>query len=147
MFLAVLVLIPALAGAAQQPSTDIGDINFPNSGTAEAQASFLRGVAALYNFWFDEAADEFKNAQEIDANFAMAYWGEAMSYNHPLWAEQDIAAAQAGLNVLFRDIRLQPFKHRGQRVGDGIAALRNRHVVVLATQCISNSHRIVQTFA
>ena len=94
MFVAALAVIPALAGAAQQPSTDIGDINFPNSGAPEAQASFLRGVAALHNFWFDEAADEFKNAQETDPSFAMAYWGEAMSYNHPLWAQQDIAAAR-----------------------------------------------------
>ena len=94
IFIAVVALIPALAGAAQQPSTDIGDINFLNSGAPEAQASFLRGVAALHNFWFDEAADEFKNAQEIDASFAMAYWGEAMSHNHPLWAQQDIAAAR-----------------------------------------------------
>jgi tetratricopeptide (TPR) repeat protein len=90
-----LALVPAMALAAQEPSTNIGDINFPNSGSPEAQGSFLRGVAALHNFWFDEAADEFKNAQEIDPNFALAYWGEAMSYNHPLWAEQDIAAARA----------------------------------------------------
>ena len=27
----------------------------------------------------------------------MAYWGEAMTYNHPLWAEQDPAAARAVL--------------------------------------------------
>ena len=93
--LVVLALVPALAVAAQQPSTNIGDINFPNSGSPEAQASFLRGIAALHNFWFDEAADEFQNAQEIDSDFAMAYWGEAMSHNHPLWAEQDIAAARA----------------------------------------------------
>ena len=92
-FLAAL-LAPAIALAAQQPSTNIGDINFPNSGSAEAQAPFLRGVAALHNFWFDEAADEFKNAQEIDPDFALAYWGEAISHNHPLWAEQDIAAAR-----------------------------------------------------
>ena len=93
--LAALFLVPALAfGYEQKPTTNIGDIHFENSGAPEAQASFLRGVAALHNFWFDEAADEFRNAQEIDPDFAMAYWGEAMSYNHPLWAEQDIAAAR-----------------------------------------------------
>ena len=95
VILALLALVPAMAVAAQdEPSTNIGDIDFPNSGAEAAQPSFLRGVAALHNFWFDEAAEEFKNAQEIDPNFALAYWGEAMSYNHPLWAEQDIAAAR-----------------------------------------------------
>jgi hypothetical protein len=24
----------------------------------------------------------------------MGYWGEAMAHNHPLWSEQDIAAAR-----------------------------------------------------
>ena len=91
---ATLALIPALAAAAQQPSTDLGDIDFPNSGAPEAQGAFLRGIAALHNFWFDEAADEFRNAQQIDPSFALAHWGEAMSYNHPLWAEQDLAAAR-----------------------------------------------------
>jgi len=91
-----LALLPTIA-LAQTPSTNIGDIDFPNSGSAEAQDSFLRGVAALHNFWFDEAADEFKNAQETDPDFALAYWGEALSYNHPLWAEQDIAAARQTL--------------------------------------------------
>ncbi len=90
----VLLMLPVMAMAAQQPSTSLGDINFLNSGAPEAQASFLRGVAALHSFWFDEATEAFKNAQETDPNFALAYWGEAMSYNHPLWAEQDIAAAR-----------------------------------------------------
>ena len=94
LILAVLAFVSAMAIAAQQPSTNLGDLNFPNSGAPEAQAPFLRGVAALHSFWFDEAAEAFKNAQEIDPNFALAYWGEAMSYNHPLWAEQDIAAAR-----------------------------------------------------
>ncbi len=95
----VLALMPTLA-MAQKPSTNIGDITFPNSGSSEAQGAFLRGVAALHNFWFDEAADEFRNAQEIDPDFALAYWGEAISFNHPLWAEQDIAAARQTLQRL-----------------------------------------------
>ena len=38
--------------------------------------------------------EAFKNAQEIDPDFALAYWGEAVSHNHPLWSEQDISAAR-----------------------------------------------------
>jgi tetratricopeptide (TPR) repeat protein len=96
-----LALMPALALAAPAGSgSDLGDITFPNSGAAGAQPSFLRGVAALHSFWFDEAAEAFRNAQEIDPAFALAYWGEAMSYNHPLWAQQDIASARAVLERL-----------------------------------------------
>ena len=91
-----LCVAPAGAQAAA-PETRMGVISFPNSGSREAQESFVRGVLALHNFWFEEAEEAFKKAQEIDPSFALAYWGEAMSYNHPLWAEQDVAAARAAL--------------------------------------------------
>jgi tetratricopeptide (TPR) repeat protein len=57
-------------------------------------------VKALHNFQFDEAAVAFKEAQAADAQFAMAYWGEAMSHNHPLWAQQDLAQAKEALERL-----------------------------------------------
>jgi tetratricopeptide (TPR) repeat protein len=95
--LSVLALVHAPALASE---TRMGTISFPNSGKAEAQESFIRGVLALHNFWFQEAEEAFKKAQAIDPGFALAYWGEAMSYNHPLWAEQDMAAAHAALQKL-----------------------------------------------
>ena len=89
------VLIVAAAGCggstqATQPSAlaglpaDLGVIDFPTSGSPEAQAHFLRGAAMLHSFGLEDAALEFRQAQELDPDFAMAYWGEAMSYNHPL---------------------------------------------------------------
>ena len=90
-----LLAVPAISFGSS--SSNLGAIDFPNSGSKEAQDAFLRGVAALHSFWFEEAGEAFKNAQETDPSFALAYWGEAMSYNHPLWAEQDIAAARAVL--------------------------------------------------
>jgi tetratricopeptide (TPR) repeat protein len=94
--LSALLLASGVALASESGS-DLGSIDFPNSGSPNAQAAFVRGVAALHSFWFEEASEAFQNAQEIDPNFALAYWGEAMSYNHPLWAEQDIASARAVL--------------------------------------------------
>lgn len=82
------------------PETRMGTISFPNSGKAEAQEPFIRGVLALHNFWFDEAEEAFKRVQEIDPGFALAYWGEAMSHNHPLWSQQDMPAARAALQKL-----------------------------------------------
>ena len=92
---AILLLTTGLVNARAQ--SDLGTITFQNSGSLEAQKSFGRGVSALHSFWYEEAAEAFRKAQEIDPNFALAYWGEAMSYNHPLWSEQDIAAAQQTL--------------------------------------------------
>jgi hypothetical protein len=57
----------------------LGTITFPTSGASSAQPLFLEGVKDLHNFQFDEAAVAFQKAEQLDPNFAMAYWGEAMS--------------------------------------------------------------------
>lgn len=72
----------------------LGKVEFPTSGSEKAQAHFLRGLAALHSFWYEEALDEFRAATKLEPDFAMGYWGEAMAHNHPLWSEQDISAAR-----------------------------------------------------
>ena len=81
-------------------SQELGTIEFPTSGAAGAQPAFIRGIKSLHSFEFADAADAFREAQKIDPGFAMAYWGEAMSFNHPLWAEQDLDAARKALDRL-----------------------------------------------
>ncbi len=87
----------SLAGSAAAQSA-LGTVHFPNSGKAEAQEAFQRGVAALHSFWYEEAEEAFRKAREIDPDFALAYWGEAISHNHPLWSEQDISAGREVLS-------------------------------------------------
>ena len=79
---------------------ELGSITFPTSGAAAAQPKFIEGVKDLHSFEFDEAAEAFHEAQRLDPNFALAYWGEAMSYNHPLWAQLDLPAARKALERL-----------------------------------------------
>jgi tetratricopeptide (TPR) repeat protein len=68
---------------------NVGNLNFPTSGSPEAQKHFLRGVAILHSFGWKQAIAEFQEAQKLDPDFAMAYWGETLCYNHPLATEQD----------------------------------------------------------
>jgi tetratricopeptide (TPR) repeat protein len=89
-----------LAHAQTPAAKELGSINFPTSAKPAAQSAFLTGTKALYNFEFDIAAEAFQEAQKADPSFALAYWGEAMSYNHPLWAQQDLAAARKVLERL-----------------------------------------------
>src|SRR5262252_4564579 len=98
--LAVAALSGATAWAQAPKAVELGSINFPTSAKPAAQAPFLTGVKALYNFEFDIAAEVFQQAEKADPDFALAYWGEAMSYNHPLWAQQDLAAARKVLERL-----------------------------------------------
>lgn len=78
----------------------LGEINFTVSGKAEAQPVFKKGLLFLHSFEYDDAAEEFQEAKKIDPGFVMAYWGEAMTYNHPLWREQDFDKGNLILNEL-----------------------------------------------
>ena len=80
----------------------LGKIDFPNSGAEAAQADFIEGMLYMHNFEYDEANAAFKRAQEIDPDFAMAYWGEALTYHHPLWNRQTKSAAEEALMRLGR---------------------------------------------
>jgi tetratricopeptide (TPR) repeat protein len=91
--LALIVLLCTAVQAQEQ----LGTIVFPNSGKPEAQAAFLRGVLLLHNFAYPQAERAFVEAEKIDPNFAMAYWGEAMTHNHPLWNQFD---GEGGKRVL-----------------------------------------------
>jgi tetratricopeptide (TPR) repeat protein len=94
----LLTFAPTASARAQAPG--VGTVRFANSGAAAAQEAFLTGLAQLHNFEYDAAAEQFRRAQQIDPRFAMAYWGEAMTYNHPVWMEQNISAARAALRRL-----------------------------------------------
>ena len=96
--LLALLSLPILA--APLPAQTLGRIDFPNSGKAEAQAPFMRGVLLLHSFEYEDAAQAFRQAQQADPGFALAYWGEAMTYTHPLWNQKDVAAARAALERL-----------------------------------------------
>jgi hypothetical protein len=86
--------------AAQPGTSAVGEVAFANSGAPAAQAAFLRGLAQLHNFEYPSAAALFQEAQKADPGFAMAYWGEAMTHNHPIWMEQDLEAGRAALAKL-----------------------------------------------
>ena len=85
-FLIAIILAPIQTLSAQDNL--LGEINFPNSGADAAQADFMEGMLFLHNFEYEDAARAFRRAQEIDPGFAMAYYGEAKSHNHPLWMRQ-----------------------------------------------------------
>ena len=64
---------------------------------APAEAEFRRGVSWLHSFMYEDAIDAFRAAQKIDPNFAMAYWGEAMSFSQPLWFFEEVEKGRAAL--------------------------------------------------
>jgi tetratricopeptide (TPR) repeat protein len=76
-------------GSAAIPTSPIADrfghVAFLNSGAPAAQRDFLDGLALLHDFEYDAARSAFQRAEAIDPSFVMAYWGEAMTFNAPVW--------------------------------------------------------------
>lgn len=101
----ILLLLSVIAVSAQHHNeaskatgpVDLGKIDFPNSGPAAAQQSFIEGVLLLHSFEYDQARKAFRAASEIAPDFALAYWGEAMTYDHRIWGEQDRTSGLAAL--------------------------------------------------
>jgi tetratricopeptide (TPR) repeat protein len=70
------------------------------TASAEAKPNFEKGLLLLHNFEYDDAAAEFITAQQKDPGFALAYWGEAMTYDHPIWRDLNIEKSRAALNKM-----------------------------------------------
>jgi len=96
--------IPANAHDARDASTTsvlLGRLSFPTSTRSKpAQAAFEQGMLWLHLFEYEHAADSFREAERLDPNFAMAYWGEAMTHTHALWNQDKPNEARAALAKL-----------------------------------------------
>jgi tetratricopeptide (TPR) repeat protein len=62
-----------------------GKVQFPVSCAPDAQSEFARGVALLHSFFYEEARRVFTSVAERDPKCAMAQWGIAMTWWHPIW--------------------------------------------------------------
>jgi tetratricopeptide (TPR) repeat protein len=92
----------------EAPAPRLGEIDFPTSASPASHTAFVRGVLLMHNFHYPAAAEAFRQAQKLDPTDVMSFWGEAMTYTHPVWNEQDTAAADTVLRRLgpTRDARL-----------------------------------------
>jgi tetratricopeptide (TPR) repeat protein len=91
-FGSLIALTPAAyAGEIQtrQPETgageSLGTVSFPVSCAPSVRTQFVRGVALLHDFWYQEAQRQFEQIAKSDPDCAMAHWGIAMSLFHEIW--------------------------------------------------------------
>ena len=77
----------------------LGTVQFPTSCSSKEQKSFERAVALLHSFAYSAAEKAFADVAKADPKCAMAHWGIAMTYFHPLWppplAAADVVRGQA----------------------------------------------------
>ena len=102
------------------PGEQLGRVAFATSCRPDAQARFERAVALLHSFWYEKAADTFRDVVAVDSTCAMGYWGQAMSLFHQLWTPPVGAELAAGLAASERGLALT----RTPRERDYLAAIR-----------------------
>ena len=65
----------------------LGTVNFTVTCNAQAQQYAVKGLALLHHMTYEGAREAFLEATKVDADCAMGYWGQAMSFIHPLWSD------------------------------------------------------------
>jgi hypothetical protein len=86
----------------------LGTVSFPISCAPDTQAQFERGVALLYSFEYETAANQFQEIAKKDSTCAVVYWGQAMSLYHQLWDRPPKADLKRGAEFLAKAIALHP---------------------------------------
>jgi len=74
----------------------VGKVTFPISCAPDLQADFARGVALLHSFFYEEARRVFTSIAERDPKCAIAQWGIAMTWWHPIWTPPTPDEMRAG---------------------------------------------------
>lgn len=96
----------ALASLAQEHShshgPQLGKVSFQTSCNAAADALVKQGLGWLHSFEYEQSARSFSGAASADPKCAIAHWGVAMSYYHPLWAPPSKAELEKGREALVR---------------------------------------------
>src|SRR6266436_2291599 len=97
-FLTISILgtcLPLQAAEHEHPVPEkLGTVQFPTSCSSKEQKNSQRAVALLHSFAYSAAEKAFGDVAKADPKCAMAHWGIAMTYFHPLWPPP-LAAADA----------------------------------------------------
>src|SRR5258705_11070456 len=74
----------------------VGKVTFPITCAPDVQSDFARGVALLHSFFYEGARRVFTWVAERDPKCAMAQWGIAMTWWHPIWTPPNPDEMRAG---------------------------------------------------
>src|SRR5215831_2975503 len=85
--------------------------------------NFDIALALLHNFWYPRALSTFDQVIQTDPECAIAYWGAAMTFNHPFWDAPTAADEQKAWALVQKGMRAQEKSNREQMYLDAAAAL------------------------
>jgi tetratricopeptide (TPR) repeat protein len=104
-------------------SEGVGRAHLETSCAPAVQARFDRALALLHNFWYARALTQFQEIQRDDPDCAIAYWGAAMTYNHPFWDAPSAADETAAWGHVQKGLEAKSQNDREHRYLLATAAL------------------------
>src|SRR5262250_2115096 len=111
----------------QHPSSEsdegFGRVHMDISCAPRVAAEFDRAVALLHNFWYVRALERFNQVLKDDSQCAVAYWGAAMTYNHPFWDPPSLADEAAAWALVQRGLSASKASRREKLYLGAVAAL------------------------
>ena len=105
----LLVLRSAQSATAPEPGDlrGVGKVDFPITCSPEIQPDFARAVALLHSFFYEEARRLFTSIADRDPDCAMAQWGIAMTWWHPIWTPPNPDEMRAGKAAIEKAMSLK----------------------------------------
>ena len=101
----------------------IGHVHMDVSCSPSRSADFDRALALLHNFWYARALEAFHKVIRAEPACAMAYWGAALTYNHPFWDAPSRADLSAAWALVQRGLQAAPKTPRERMYLEAVAAL------------------------
>lgn len=77
----------ATDGEAGAPVDQLGTVELPATCGEAVDEHLSRGLALLHHMTYEPAEEAFAAAITADSACALGYWGQAMTYVHPLWSD------------------------------------------------------------
>ncbi|PYT29290.1 MAG: hypothetical protein DMG57_12215 [Acidobacteria bacterium] len=151
MRLPLLILYALLATAQDDHSqhqhavAGLGTVDFPTSCNAAAQNFISRGAALLHSFGYEESRRAFNDAAKADPSCAMAYWGVARTWYHPIWAPPSVDELKQGAAALERAMALDAKTERERSYINALAVFyRDWQTVDHATRAKNYEQALAQ---
>jgi tetratricopeptide (TPR) repeat protein len=77
----------SLVSVSDSTGAPLGTVRLTHSCNDAAAIQLGRGLALLHSMTYEDARSAFASATEVDPDCAMGYWGQAMTFVHPLWSD------------------------------------------------------------
>ena len=104
-------------------SVGVGHVHMDVSCSPAVSSEFDIALALLHNFWYPRALSTFEQIIVADPECAMAYWGAAMTYNHPFWDAPTKADEQTAWELVQKAVGAKEKSSREGMYIDAVAAL------------------------